>query len=871
MFSEAVKKDLIEKYGEFLANEEERLEAESSTLGYERFKNKLYKDRGNKSITTGTAKNLISEAVPIMSKAVDKFIADSDTGSCGRRHTICPIVKLLSSEQTAYIAIKTILVENLHYSTNLSLTKLSKAIGKNIEDQVRFENFFNTLSKKDQNKVLNGLDKRIATMYKKRYLMSIEKHKIEEGALEAFESWDNSKHVRVGLKLIELFIQSTGLGKITTIIEKGNATYFFCLSNEILNFIDFNDEELASMSFVYRPMVIPPAPWNSPIGGCYYMPLVRPVSFVRLPHRDCVSLYSDVDMPNVYKAVNIIQNTAWRINKCVFDVAQQIVNWKHIPEALEIPSKDPEEPPIRASECDTNEEAQKAWRISMVKYYQEDNRRKSKRLLINAVMSLAQSYKNFEKIYFPHNLDFRGRIYPLTTLSPQGNDFQKGMLEFAEGKELGEEGHVWLAFHGANCYGLDKAPIQERLEWVYSHSDFIRKIAEDPITNLDWTETDSPWEFLAFCFEWNEYLKKGDKAISHLPIAFDGSCSGIQHFSAMLRDEVGGAAVNLIPDSKVHDIYGIVAAKVNEVLKQDAENGTPDKVEKNDEGAEYIKKGTQSLAREWLAHGVTRSVTKRCVMTLPYGAKKFGFKDQILEDTIYPAIQKNVLAFSRPNQSAMYMAGLIWDAVHKVVVKAMEAMAWLQDASALLAKDRDINGNPVPTYWVTPAGFPVWQKYPKTTVTRVSTFLSGELKIYSTYEESDTKLEKSSRLTVSLAKPSEGLDVRRQRQGIAPNFVHSMDASHLMLTIIKCHDEYEINSFAVIHDSYATHACDAGKLFRAVRDVFVDTYKNNDVLQNLHDQIKNMLSSKLVDELPDIPSKGSLDLDQVRQSLYAFA
>ena len=258
-------------------------------------------------------------------------------------------------------------------------------------------------------------------------------------------------------------------------------------------------------------------------------------------------------------------------------------------------------------------------------------------------------------------------------------------------------------------------------------------------------------------------------------------------------------------------------------------------------------------------------------MTLPYGAKKFGFKDQILEDTIYPAIQKNVLAFSRPNQSAMYMAGLIWDAVHKVVVKAMEAMAWLQDASALLAKDRDINGNPVPTYWVTPAGFPVWQKYPKTTVTRVSTFLSGELKIYSTYEESDTKLEKSSRLTVSLAKPSEGLDVRRQRQGIAPNFVHSMDASHLMLTIIKCHDEYEINSFAVIHDSYATHACDAGKLFRAVRDVFVDTYKNNDVLQNLHDQIKNMLSSKLVDELPDIPSKGSLDLDQVRQSLYAFA
>lgn len=873
MLNEKVKQALIEKYGKFLADEEERLEDENAALGYERFMNRIYKDREKGTISEGTAKSLLKEVIPVFSREIEQFVKDADTGMCGRRHTIVPLVRELSAEQVAYIATKTILVETIRcHNRLLKLAKLSKAIGKTIEDQARFESFFKTLSKAEKSKVLNGVDKRVGSLYKRRFMLAQEKRFIEEGIIESWEKWDDSKAVRVGLKLIELFIRSTSLGKITVVNQDGKTIYTFALTNGILNYIDCNDEDLANMAFVYRPMVVPPAEWNAPIGGGYYAALSRPVVFVRMNTKDCQSLYGDVEMPNVYKAVNTIQNTAWQINKRVFEVAQQIINWKNIPEGLGIPAKEAAEPPIRSAECDTNDEAQRAWRASMVRYYQEENRRKGKRLSINAVFSLANSYKDFDKIYFPHNIDFRGRIYPLTTLSPQGSDFQKGLLQFAEGKPLGEDGAMWLAFQGANCYGLDKAPIQKRLEWVYSNSELIQRIAKDPLNCLEWTQTDSPWEFLAFCFEWSDYLEKGSSYESHLPVAFDGSCSGIQHFSAMLRDEVGGKAVNLIPDSEVHDIYGIVAAKVNEALKKDLEEGTQDTVEKSkSNGQEYIKKGTKSLAQEWLNFGVDRSVTKRCVMTLPYGAKKFGFKDQILEDTVYPAVQHNILAFSSPSQSANYMAGLIWDAVHEVVVKAMEAMEWLQEASALLAKDKDINGNSVPTYWVTPAGFPVWQKYPKTVLTRVATFLSGEIKIYNLYDSSSEKMKEGTRVFTSIAKASGGLDVRKQRQGIAPNFVHSMDASHLMLTINKCHEEYGINSFAVIHDSYATHACDASNLFKAVRDVFVDTYQNNDVLQNIHDQIKNMLSSKLVEDLPPIPKKGDLDLEVVRESMYAFA
>ena len=114
------------------------------------------------------------------------------------------------------------------------------------------------------------------------------------------------------------------------------------------------------------------------------------------------------------------------------------------------------------------------------------------------------------------------------------------------------------------------------------------------------------------------------------------------------------------------------------------------------------------------------------------------------------------------------------------------------------------------------------------------------------------------------------IDKRKQRQGIAPNFVHSMDASHLMLTVNACVSK-GIHSFAMIHDSYGTHAGNAGTLFKTVREVFVDTYKNHDVLQDIHDHVLNMLPDESAKELPEVPSKGTLDLDLVKESAYAFA
>lgn len=873
---------LVSKYGESLVNQEIDLELESKQLAKERFLHDLYaqnRDKGNKlkerkqNQLKGTTGTLLKECIPVFQKGLEDYFQSVDNGKPGKRHIICSLFRELQPDYIAYVATKAILSHSIgSNSPRVSLTAICKKVGEDMEAEVRFNRIFLSLEKDREKQVKSGLSKRVGLSYREAFMRAQEKDLIEIGVLDTWKKWTDEQRIQVGLKLIEIFISSTRLARLQK-ASKGDGKgfyYLFVFSEMMTEYVNHNDEMLADLAFKFRPMVIPPKPWTTPYDGGYYINLRKQPCLIKDSRKDVAEIYRDVDMPNVYKAVNAIQGTAWRINRRVLDVAQEILGWISIPEGIGVPSKYPEEKPPRPAEADTDEQVSKEWRVSMVHYYSRQASLRGKRILADALVALADTYKDFEAVYFPHNLDFRGRVYPMTTLSPQGCDLSKGLLEFSEGISLGEHGAMWLAFQGANCYGLDKKPMQERLEWVYSNTDMILSIAQNPLDDLRWADTDSPWEFLAFCFEWADYLAKGELFVSHLPVAFDGSCSGLQHFSAMLKDEIGGKAVNLVPSDQVQDIYKIVADKVTGYLKEDAHNGSQDAIETLEDGNQYLLKGTSSMAQEWLSYGVTRKVTKRSTMTLCYGSKQYGFAEQVLEDTILPAIAKNPVAFSKPQQSARYMAALIWKALGDVVVKAVEAMDWLQIVSGLLANDRDSKGNSMPVTWVTPAGFPVRQKYPKMKMKNINTVLVGSISVLEPF--GDTKeLTKGTKLNTSIQVPDGNkLDTRKQRQGIAPNFVHSMDASHLMLTVDACVDK-GINAFAMIHDSYGTHAGKADILYQTVREVFVNTYTEHDVLQELHDHVANQLCPKNLKDLPEIPSKGNLDLDLVLESLYAFS
>lgn len=873
-------KDLYYLYGnKSIVDREIALELESKTIAYNKFIKNLNNAK-TKGLIMGAEYSLIQETMVPLINSIKELIKEASNGKSGRHNTAVTVLSKLTPEESALITLKCIIggVSKHGNTAGISLVTLCRSLGNRIYDEIRNKRVIEKCPWDARKAVDEAKSKNRQYFYD-----NVEKYLKGMNLIdECLPSISNSDAVRVGLKLVEIFIETTGLGRLLRVPYKQGYSYTFKLDNYVIEYLASTNEGLADLTFFKRPMLIKPLDWTTPYDGGYLLHLQRDETFIKC-NKHTLRFYEDIAMPNVYKAVNALQSTPWRINKRILDILREIKNWETTPIELDFPSKVPSTDKPAYPKDNPSKQQILEWKQIATLWHKNELKRQGRRLLVENLYQQAEDYKNEDAIYFPYSVDFRGRAYAMTLLSPQGSDLNKSLIEFAEGIEVGEEGSKWLAFHGANLYGLDKKPIQERLSWVYSNSELIMSVAENPLDDLRWVSADSPWEFLAWCFEWNQYLKEGTTFRSHIPVAFDGSCSGLQHYSAMLRDPVGAKAVNLIPSDTVQDIYSIVADLVNVQLLKDYNEGADDSSETDKNGITFIRKGTKSLASEWLTYGrtklntngITRKVTKRSVMTLCYGSKQYGFGEQLLEDIITPYLFENPLGFSRPKQSAKYLADIIWNSVQKVVVKAVEGMQWLQKVSSLLANQKDLMGNALSTYWITPVGFPVKQEYHKTKLKQVELSF-GEKMLYHVYDiatEDDTKAtpKENSRYVPAVSEDiPETIDPRKQRQGIAPNFVHSMDASHMMLTVDACLDK-GITSFAMIHDSYGTHAGNAGILFKTVREVFVDTYTKHDVMADIRCHALNMLPDKIAHKVPECPQKGDLDLSQVKESLYAFS
>jgi Autographiviridae RNA polymerase len=181
-----------------------------------------------------------------------------------------------------------------------------------------------------------------------------------------------------------------------------------------------------------------------------------------------------------------------------------------------------------------------------------------------------------ERFYFPCQVDHRGRVYSVPPLmNPQSDHIGRALLEFADGKPLGNNrGVYWLAIHLPNCYWKKKkVSLKKRRAWVQENEAEILDFAANPLRmHRFWIEADQPWLFLAACLEWKRYKEEGPGMISHLPISMDGSCNGYQHLSAMGLDPIGGRATNLIGLEDPEDIYQWVSGPG---LQQNARSASP--------------------------------------------------------------------------------------------------------------------------------------------------------------------------------------------------------------------------------------------------------------------------------------------------------
>lgn len=740
---------------------------------------------------------------------------------------------------------------------SLTANNIGGAIGLELEPEVEAVAFFED---KENKRFDRSLKERVNFSYRRNFM-----EHVYNGVGFTFTKHTAKERTTLGMQLLAVLVETTDFFVFQEVSEEGKTQPLQILPTDIfLQAIAKAEDKSVGQAITYVPTIIPPKPWTSMWDGGYYGALSQNKTLMRyIPYARSsqtrklyTSRLNELDLSSLYSAVNAIQATAYRINKSVLEVIKHYLNVGGGVAGLAETKPLEQLPrfPHAYDEIKENEELLKQFKEhkkKMVEIIHKENQRKGKALRAVMILKVAEDFARYDEIWFPMNIDFRGRVYPIPTgLNPQGDDMTKALLQYAKpvpvSPEDAPDALKWLSIHGAGLAGHDKIPLEDRVTWVEENKHNILSSAENPLDFTWWQEQDKPWQFLAWAMEYKRALEYLD---SHgtlagfdcrCTIAYDGTCSGLQHYSCLLRDPVGGSSVNLIDHDKPADIYREVSDKVLTMVKKDAIEGTlKGKQRKNG----TFGPGTKQLAEAWLAHGINRKVCKRPVMTLAYGSGQYGFADQIYEDTV---ANNPCFAGVGERQAAQYLAKLIWKAVQTTVVAAIEGMECLKKIATVLAKAD------MPVEWVTPMGLPIQQMY-----------------LARKTESFQLRLGNSStryRIYVTTVSENEDVDRHKQATGVAPNFIHSLDATHLMMSINEASRQGCVN-FSTVHDSFGTSLGEAARLRRIIRQELVKLYTEHDPLAEFLRHAEELLGEPLDIELPE---KGSLDINCILDSKFVF-
>lgn len=827
------------------------LEKKMTQCSINTYRNELEKSKnqGNFSCTPAATK-LISRILENFTQAIKQYVEDYSAGKAVRSTIAANVINRLSDiDSVAYLTSKIIL--NSMWSKT-SIQAMYKAIGQGIEDEYKMRAFKNENSHYYKS-IQEDLNKRGAKANRKKNITTGVFNKRLDFHLD---QWTITEKFQTGLVLTRLFVDSTGLCEFEESYKKRKHYKFLVPTRELVEWIESTNEKLEVMQPFFLPMVCPPKDWTGILDGGYISPYLKKNKLIKNNSKDYLKKLSTASMPMVYEAINHIQATPWQINQDVLNVVNEL--WEIGKAVAELPDREdealmPYPYPEKDTKTDsyTEEEIEviKKWKRETYEIHKRNVQKRSVRILTSQILRIAEQFKNYEKIYFPYQMDFRGRLYPIPVLlQPQGSDLAKGLLRFAEGKPVDENSIKWLQIHGANVYGYDKESYEKRIEWAKMHTDEIQSYAENPLLNRGWTEADKPFQFLAFCFEYSNYLSNPESFRTHIPIQLDGTCNGLQHYSALLKDPVGGAAVNLVNTEKPSDIYGKVAEKLEEKLNERRHTSITIDRTMQDTQMEYDR----ILATHWLELGINRKLTKRPVMVLPYGGTLLSCREYIgeyLTDNYSPNfIWEHFKIGDNPTDCnykvSAWLSKYLWEAIQETLQAAIVGMAYLKKLARVVTNQKQY------LEWLTPAGLLVRQAYPARKQKEIKTELFGSI-IKTRINIDDNSI----------------LDGQRQVNGICPNFIHSLDAACLMLYILKC-KKAGISSIMSVHDCYGTHASDTEKSAKFLREAFVEIYKQP-ILEQFTEDVLLLANIENID-IPELPESGGLDIESVLRSDYFF-
>ena len=97
--------------------------------------------------------------------------------------------------------------------------------------------------------------------------------------------------------------------------------------------------------------------------------------------------------------------------------------------------------------------------------------------------------------------------------------------------------------------------------------------------------------------------------------------------------------------------------------------------------------------------------------------------------------------------------------------------------------------------------------------------------------------------TLQLTVKKDTISLRKQKLGIVPNLIHSMDASNISLLVNNLERIEENIPILTIHDCFATNANFSGLLDFQVKSAFLFIYKDQKFIENYHTEIISYLKN----------------------------
>lgn len=599
----------------------------------------------------------------------------------------------------------------------------------------------------------------------------------------------------------------------------------------------------------------------------------------------------------VLSGLDAMGRVPWAINSPVLDLVQEAWakggTWPDLPSQHDIDISEFDPAPYKDEEALSA--AKEVHGRRAAKLRRKNAELHSLRCDTMLKLDIAERFRN-DAFYFPYNVDFRGRAYPLPpNLNHLGSDVCRAVLTFAESKRLGEDGLYWLRIHLANLFGLAKRSLDDRHQFALDNAEALVDSFENPMTGKQWwLEAEEPWQALAAIMELGRAGKLDDPTdyLCSLPVHMDGSCNGLQHYAALGRDREGGKQVNLVPGPEPRDVYEGVRSLVAQKIAADARSWVGPAPENafgvaldavpseddpfdeevlaaEDEERAKSRRGETAkeaaLRRAQIVDGlVTRKVVKQTVMTSVYGVTFVGARQQvlarlqdILEDLLtHPKDKDNAEQIKRLTalgaitpegdadddelyHCACYIASLTLEVLEELFTSARQLMAWMAQCARLVAQHDQ------PVSWITPLGLPVVQPYRR----------DGQHAVR-TLAQTVVLVDHSDKLPVSVTK---------QKSAFPPNYVHSLDSTHMLMTANEM--EHRGLRFAAVHDSYWTHACDVPVMNDTLRRQFLELYEAP-LLEQLLESFQLRYPGV---EFPPLPPRGDLDVGEVLEADYFFS